>query len=182
MADEVYAPDIYEPGIYDEATAPAVMDTLLMSPREFIEADLLTTMQGVTIANGYAIPHDFKLITREILDFPETENRRPALILGYVESQTEPLELGGIVQLTLNGLVSVHLDPERGVLPATLVNSYKTAIRRALVTDRSRGGWAITTWVGSEATPAIWIKTTPLIADLEFRVESIPFLDEEIPV
>jgi hypothetical protein len=149
-----------------------------MSPREAIENNCLEALEQITMANGYDIPVEFRLITREILDFPETENRRPAVVLAFLESWTAPLDLGGPVQTTPRGMVTVHLDPIPGVLPATAANAYKNAIRHSLVQDRSCGQQNAELLITGELTPHLWVLTNPFLFDVTFEVEFV-HSDEE---
>src|SRR5262245_24329437 len=112
-------------------------------PREALEANVLTTLQGMTVAAGYDLPKDLRLVTRQILDYDETAGQRPACIIQFPDLRTELNGLGGIEQGTLNGRLIFYFDLETAPwLPVTWANKFIAAARTVLVLDESRGGLA----------------------------------------
>jgi hypothetical protein len=141
--------------------------------RESIEAHVETTLQGMTIAAGYTLPTDLRLVTRELLDYDETDGSRPAAIIQFTGARSELVGLGGIGQSTLMGRIVFYFDLETGsTLAATWANQYTRAARDALLVDRSRGAnpQVLTTTIPEEPTALLWKTAQALEATLLFEV------------
>ena len=141
--------------------------------QEPIAAHIETTLLGMTIAAGYAIPRDMRLITREILDYDETVGQRPAAIIQVTGTNGERVGIGGVSQTTINGRVVLYFDTDTGILkPATWVNAYMKAITDALLVDKSRGEIrnVLDTKVPEQPTALLWKTGQALEATLLFEV------------
>lgn len=107
----------------------------MADPRESIEVALLTALQAIEPPT-YDVPQRPRLVTREVLDFSQTQGRRPALVLIMGERQSEAIELGDVTaQIRLPGVVRVDLDPVAAEQRATVVNQWYEAIDQALEKD-----------------------------------------------
>lgn len=148
----------------------------MANQREQIEANVETTLNAMTIANGYSLAKDLRLVTRETLDYDETQGRRPAAILQFTEMPSEVIELAGTVESTLSGRIVFYFDLDTGILPATMANQYTAAARKALMQNPNRGGNALTTRMVDEPTANLWKTGQALQATLAFEV---PFIHED---
>ena len=141
--------------------------------REPVEANIEATLQGMTIAAGYNLPKDLGLVTREPLDYDETNGRRPAAILQITSTTGELVGLGGIAQTTIMGRIVYYFDVNtNGAYTVTWVNRYLKATRDALLVDRSRGGnpGVINTTITDEPTALLWKTGQAIEATLTFEV------------
>ena len=125
-------------------------------PREAIENDLELTCVGITIANGYALPEDFRLVSRDLLMWDSVSNLYPALILQAEEVQTTFIELGWAVEARLGYRFIVYFKPISGELPATTANAYRSAIERGIMLSPHRSGYADWTELDQTPLPLIW--------------------------
>ena len=124
--------------------------------REAIESDLETACALVTITNGYALPEDFRLVSRELLMWDQTGNLYPALILQAEEVQTTFIELGWTVEARLGMRFVVYFKPLSGEVPATTANAYRSAIERGIMLAPHRSGYADWTELDAVPMPYIW--------------------------
>lgn len=141
--------------------------------REPIEHNVLTVLQAMTIAAGYELPRDLRLVTRQIMDYDETNGQRPAAIIQFTEMPSELVGIGGISQATLSGRIVFYFDPDTGSdLPATWANRYVRGAIDALEADRSRGAnpYVLTTRVVNQPTALIWKLGQACEATLFFEV------------
>ena len=144
-----------------------------MNPREAIETNVETTLQAMTIGAGYNVPKNLGLVTRQILDYEETNGHRPAAILQFPSMRTELIGLGSVGQSTLQGRVIFYFDLDTGsLLPATYANRYVEATRAALLADGSRGAnpYVLTTRITEEPTALLWKVGQAFEATLDFEV------------
>jgi hypothetical protein len=141
--------------------------------QEPIAAHIETTLLGMTIAAGYALPRDMRLVTREILDYDETAGRRPAAIIQVTGTNGERVGTGGVSQTTINGRVVLYFDVENGgVKPVTMANAYTKAVTDALLVDRSRGAnpYVLDTSIPEQPTALLWKTGQALEATVLFEV------------
>lgn len=141
--------------------------------REVIEENIESTLQGMTIAAGYVLPKDLGLISREPLDYDETNGRRPAAIIQITGTSSELVGLGGVAQSTISGRVIFYFDKETGAYSgATWANTYTKAARDVLLLDRSRGSNpnVITTRIPDEPVALLWKTGQAMEATLLFEV------------
>lgn len=125
-------------------------------PREVIESFLLTRLAAITQQAGYLIPRDPWLVTRDVLDFAQTDGQRPALILILGQATYEELELGGLTaDVRLPGAVRIDHDLEPGYTRATVMNQWGAAIDASFGVDRSCGGVAEDLVITRVEQPAI---------------------------
>jgi hypothetical protein len=129
-----------------------------------IAQHLLTTAKGITIAAGYDLPEDFKLVTDELLMWDETRGRYPSLILQVEGKTSEAIEIafGYEGRLSFRFIVYFQLQTIIGpevttdIRPAHYAMRYLSAIERAYMQDISRGGLA--DWTEPDTTPTslVW--------------------------
>jgi hypothetical protein len=140
--------------------------------REAIEANILTTLQGMTIAAGFSLPKDLGLVTREILDYDDTSGKRPAAVIQFPDMRSELIGIGGIYDSQLEGRVIFYFDVDlNGALPATYANAYIHAAREILQRDESRGGVAYHTGTYFDPTALLWKAGQAFEATMSFRVQ-----------
>jgi hypothetical protein len=144
----------------------------MSTPRESIEAHVLATLQGMTIAAGFPLPKDLGLVTREIFDYDETAGSRPAAIIQFPGLRRELVGTGGIYRAHLEGRIIFYFDTDlNGLLPATYANAYIDAAATILERDDSRGGLADQTMADYQPTALLWKAGQAFEATQNFFVE-----------
>jgi hypothetical protein len=129
-----------------------------------IAQHLLTTLQGITIAAGYNLPEDFKLVTDELAMWDQVGGLYPSVVLQVEGDTPEPIEFafGFEGRLPFRCIVYFRvptvggLDLVTDVRPARYARRYLVAIRRAYMQDISRGGLADWTEPDDTPTPLVW--------------------------
>jgi hypothetical protein len=129
-----------------------------------IAAHLLTTAQGITIAAGYDLPEDFKLVTDELLMWDSTGGKYPALILQVEGKSAEPIEFTYGHEGRLPFRYIVYFQVPTVVAPATVTpmrpasyaRRYVSAIERAYMQDITRGGLADWTEIDDTHNALVW--------------------------
>lgn len=140
-------------------------------PTELIHANLLTSLGGVTIGGGYDLPQNFNLITREIIDISELMSNQmllPACMLLMLDTDPTP-KCSHIIEAMLHGQVVMFFEANYR-LPATEANRFRTAIQRALMADKHRGGPADTTILTNSPPAGLWEGTQLLALVVGFSV------------
>lgn len=129
-----------------------------------IAQHLLTTLQGVTIAAGYDLPEDFKLVTDEILMWDQLGGRYPSVVLQIEGQRPEPIEcaFGFEGRLPFRAIIYFQVPSVGGpevvteTRAARYARRYVVAITRAYMQDISRGGLADWTEPDETPTPLVW--------------------------
>ena len=129
-----------------------------------IAQNLLTTARGITIAAGYDLPENFRLVTDELLMWEQVGGRYPSLILQIEGKMSEPIEIafGFEGRLSFRFIVYFLVAPVFGpevtidVRPARYARRYLQAIERAYMQDITRGGFADWTEPDDTPTSLVW--------------------------
>jgi hypothetical protein len=125
-------------------------------PREVIEQHILTTLENVSISNGYDLPENFALVTREILMWDQTGGKYPAISIQMEDATPEAFELSYNVNTMLPGRMLIYFKPVSGEVPVRTANRYRSSVERSLMQDPSRGGFAYTTRIETTPVAAVW--------------------------
>ena len=138
--------------------------------REATERSLLTTLSGETIRNGYVLPADFRLVTRDLKDPGDLQpGQLPACLLQVEEPQPVPM-LAHIVQMTLPFRVIVQWSPDIDELPASQANAFGVAVTRAILSDPSQGGYVDETFLQQSPVDALYVKAGLLQITVRFEM------------
>lgn len=132
---------------------------MLGDRQDAIATHLLTTAKGITIAAGYDLPEDFKLVTDELLMYDQTGGRYPSLIVQVEGKLSEAIGFDFTYEGRLPFRFIIYfqvlsvLAPElaTSTRPASYARRYVSAIERAYMQDISRGGLA--DWTEPDDTP-----------------------------
>jgi hypothetical protein len=128
---------------------------------EAIHKHLEATVLGITIAGGYNIPSDFRLVTRNLLMWDQTGNAYPAAIIQVEDVTPEPIEFCYGYEARVRFRVIVYFKAPGPDTPSTVAHRYLAAIEQAYMQDISRGGYA--DWTEPDPTPTtlIWRDNGP---------------------
>jgi hypothetical protein len=131
------------------------------NPVEAIHKNLEQTVLSATVANGYNIPVDFRLVTRELLMYDQTGQLYPAAILQIDDVVPEAIELDYGYEGRMSFRIIIYfkaLGPEK---PVTVAHRYLAAVEQAYMQDISRGGYA--DWTEPDRTPTtlVWRDNGP---------------------
>lgn len=124
--------------------------------QELIAQHLLATGEGITIAAGYDLPADFKLVTDEVLMWDEVGGRYPALMIQTEGKIPEPIEINFGFEGRLPFRFVVYFMVAAPTRPASYARRYVKAIERAYMQDISRGSLADWTEPDETPNPLIW--------------------------
>ena len=129
--------------------------------QEQIAQHLLLTGTGITIANGYDLPHDFQLVTDEVLMWDEVGGHYPALLIQTEGKIPEPIEFDFGFEGRLPFRFVVYFQVTAPARPASYARRFVKAIERAYMQDISRGGLADWTEPDETPNPLIWRDNGP---------------------
>ncbi len=118
---------------------------------EAIHRNLEQTLLGVTIANGYNIPADFRLVTRKLLMWEQVGGAYPAAIIQIEDVDPEPIELDYGFEGRMHFRVIIYFKALGPDEPSTVAHRYLAAVEQGYMQDISRGNHA--DWTEPETTP-----------------------------
>ena len=123
---------------------------------EAIHRHLEATIQGITIAGGYAIPADFRLVTRRLLMFDQTGGAYPAAIIQIESVTPEPIAFCYDFEARIRFRVIIYFKTTSPDEASSLAHAYLAAVEQAYMQDISRGGYA--DWTEPDTTPTalVW--------------------------
>ena len=129
-----------------------------------IARHLLTTLQGVTIAAGYDLPEDFKLVTNEVLMWDQCGGLYPSLVLQVHGQRPEPIGFAYDYEghLAFRAIVYFRVPIVGGpevmteIRAADYARRYVVAITEAYTQDISRGSLADWTVPDETPEPLVW--------------------------
>lgn len=126
---------------------------MALSIREQIMANWVTTLEGISIANGYNT--DIGKVERfRLMSMDQAEN-----VIIEVKQGTDRSDLSGTLNLEgrlldIQTIIKVRHNPDEddAVNTETLINQIEQDIHKAVMTDRTRNGKALTTFFESSGT------------------------------
>lgn len=134
------------------------------SVRELIEQNVKTTLEGVTIANGYQV--NILQVFRYGQPFPATPECPAAQIIPEGETYEPAPHPLYTAKLTL--MVALLVEAEVGKV-AKAINDILADVTKALMADVTRGGNAVRTFILSSSVYESGV--TEPIGDVRLRVE-----------
>lgn len=150
---------------------------------EAMGAYLLRRFEGLTRGNGYDLPEDFLVITREVLDISQFAGfpmQLPALVLMTLET-TPVHKLSYVIEETARFQATLFFQANYEI-PASDANRYKQAVRQRLIQDIHLGGLVDMVQLIEGPPPGLWegtglqaiIVPFQVIYEIDSRLPAVP--------
>ena len=118
--------------------------------RLLILQNVKTTMESITVANGYK--NDVKKVEAVAKGFADTAINEKPWIGIYPQQESFKFEPGGRIRVTLSFMILVHISGATVSDRASVLNDFLDDVIASLGVDGTRGGNAVMTTISSVET------------------------------